>query len=67
MYIYDLFTIYHQMLKFYKKSSQNILVINSYHVTIPCTYGRVRSKCKCSGNRGADGLAPPILVDGCEY
>ena len=62
MYIYHLFTIYHQMLKFYTKSSQNIFVINSCHVTIPCTYGWVRSECKCSGNHGADGLAPPILV-----
>ena len=47
--------------------SQNIFVINSYRITIPCTYGWVRSECKCSGDRGADGLAPPILVDGCEY
>ena len=41
--------------------------MNSCHVTIPYTYEQVRSKCKCSGNWGADGLAPSIPVRGCEY
>ena len=67
MYIYDLFTIYHQILKFYTKILIKHLHKNSCCVTIPCTYERVRSKCKCSGNCGADSLALPILVDGCEY
>ena len=41
--------------------------MNSYHVTIPYAYGWVRSKCNCSGNCGADGLARPILLSDCEY
>ena len=62
MYIYDLFTIYHQMLKFYTKIVTKHFVINSCHVTIPCTYGWVRSECKCSGSHGAEGLAPPLTL-----
>ena len=64
MYIYDLFTIYHQELKFYTKIIINIFIRNSCHVTIPYTYEWVRSECKCSGNCGAEGVVLLILV-GC--
>ena len=40
---------------------------NSYHVTIPCAYEWVRSKCKCSGNCGAEGVVLLILVGFCEH
>ena len=67
MYIYDLFTIYHQELEFYTKIIIKHFIRNSCHVTIPCTYEQVRSECKYSGNCGAEGVALLILVGCCEY
>ena len=63
MYIYDLFTLYHQVLKFYTKIIIEHFIRNSCHVTIPCTYEQVRSECKCSGNCGAEDVALPMVVN----
>ena len=52
----------------YNIANMNLIcIICSCHITMPCAYEWVSNKCKCSGNEGADGLVPPVLVCGCKY
>ena len=66
MYILKIYSQY--IINHYNISIMNLIyIINSCCVTIPCAYEWVSNECKWSGNEGADGLAPSVLVCGCEY